>query len=228
MEWETILLDSALTVNIIPAPQILSASLKKEVNDIWEEKKKYYPNLFNGRIFNVQALSKNLITGFWTEYKFVLAQTEKPELYSELAIRSLAVIGLIRCPQGFLIGKRAANSVYLPGYWQSPPAGTVESRDGNNDVILTQQLYAEANEELGLNTHHLINPKIISATEHTDTHIIDIGILLKTNLSFIQILELWKKNNNSEYDELCCCAHYTDLPENTLPTTRFLIQHWSD
>ncbi|CAI3922663.1 unnamed protein product [Commensalibacter communis] len=228
MQWETIFLDSALAITIIPNPQILSIELKNQVEDIWEEKRKLFPYLFNGRIFNVQELTPNLITGYWTEYKYVLAQTERLELYSELAIRSLAVIGLIQCPQGFIIGKRTNKSVYLPGYWQSAPAGTVESRDKNDNIDLTQQLLAEANEELGLNIFHLTNPKIISATEHTNTHIIDVGILLKTELSFEEITSLWKNNNNPEYDELCCCASYTDLPENTLPTTRFLVEHWSD
>lgn len=228
MQWETLLLDQNININVTSSPKEISLHLKNEIASIWNTKKKQFPKLFNGRVFNVEELTPHIISGYWTEYKRVLAQTEKPELYPELAIRSLAVIGLIQCPEGFVLGKRTVKSVYLPGYWQSPPAGTVESRDGNDEVDLIQQLYAEAEEELGLHAHHLIDPRIISATEHTDTHIIDIGILLKTRLSFQEVSDLWKQNNNPEYDELLCCADYASLPENTLPTTRFLIQNWSE
>lgn len=228
MQWETILLNPSITTSITPIDKKLPLSLEKEVEDIWNNKKKQFPKLFNGRIFNVESINSDTIIGHWTEYKRVLAQTEKPELYPALIIRSLAVIGLIQCPEGFILGKRTVKSVYLPGYWQSPPAGTVESRDGSDEVDLIQQLYAEAEEELGLHAHHLMDPRIISATEHTDTHIIDIGILLKTNLSFQEVSDLWKQNNNPEYDELLCCVDYQSLPENTLPTTRFLIQNWSE
>lgn len=228
MQWKTILLNQSINIHITPSPPKIPLFLRNEVDFIWDNKKKQFPKLFNGRVFNVASLSPDIISGYWTEYKKVLAQTEKPELYSELAIRSLAVIGLIQCPEGFVLGKRTVKSVYLPGYWQSPPAGTVESRGGNDEVDLIQQLYAEAEEELGLHAHHLMDPKIISATEHTDTHIIDIGILQKTNLSFQEVFDLWRQNNNPEYDELLCCVDYESLPENTLPTTRFLIQNWSE
>lgn len=226
MYWETFTLNPLLKINVISTPKNYSSLLEHEVNAIWDYKKKQFPKLFNGRVFNVEAITPDTITGYWTEYKYVMAQAEKTELYPELSIRSLAVIGLIKCPQGFVLGKRTTKSVYLPGYWQSPPAGTVESREGKDDVNLLNQLYAEAEEELGLPQSALFNPSIISATEHTDTHIIDIGILFATNLDFQQIQKLWQKHNNPEYDELLCCSQYSELPENTLPTTRFLIQNW--
>lgn len=226
MQWETQILNSSLKINIVSSKKKYSSYLENEVKTIWDKKKLQFPKLFNGRVFNVERLTPFAINGYWTEYKYVLAQTEKPDLYPELSIRSLAVIGLIQCPQGFVLGKRTVKSVYLAGYWQSPPAGTVESRDGKDDVDLLTQLYAEAEEELGLHQSSLFNPRIISATEHTDTHIIDIGILLETKLYFQNIHDIWLKNNNPEYDALLCCAHYSELPENTLPTTRFLIQNW--
>lgn len=226
MQWETITLNSSLKINIISYPKIYSSSLENEVNNIWNIKKKQFPKLFNGRVFNVIDLTSDSITGYWTEYKYVLAQTEKPKLYPDLIIRSLAVIGLIQCPEGFVLGKRTLKSIYLPGYWQSSPAGTVESREDKDDVNLLNQLYAEAEEELGLYKSNLFNPRITSATEHTNTHIIDIGILLETKLSFQQIQTLWQENKNPEYDELLCCSQYSELPENTLPTTRYLIRNW--
>ncbi|EUK18835.1 NUDIX hydrolase [Commensalibacter papalotli (ex Servin-Garciduenas et al. 2014)] len=226
MQWNTTSLNSSLKISINSNIQKYSSSIENEVNTIWNNKRKQYPNLFNGRVFNIEQLNTETITGYWTEYRYVLAQTEKPELYPDLSIRSLAVIGLIKCPDGFILGKRTVKSVYLPGYWQSPPAGTVESREGKDNVDLHTQLYAEAEEELGLHQSNLINPRIISATEHTNTHIIDIGILLETKLSFQQIQTIWQVNNNPEYDEILCCSQYSELPENTLPTTQFLIQNW--
>lgn len=226
MQWETIILKSSLKINSVSCKKKYSSRLENEVNTIWEKKKRQFPKLFNGRVFNVEQLTPSVIDGYWTEYKYVLAQTERPDLYPELSIKSLAVIGLIQCPQGFVLGKRTVRSVYLPGYWQSPPAGTVESRDGEDNTNLLTQLYAEAQEELGVSQNNLFNPRILSATEHSNTHIIDIGILVETKLSFQEIQALWLKNNNPEYDELLCCSQYSELPENTLPTTRFLIQNW--
>ncbi|MDI2090218.1 NUDIX hydrolase [Commensalibacter oyaizuii] len=224
MQWETFALEPSLKVRSISNPYIYPSLLEAEVNRLWENKKKQFPKLFNGRIFNVTTITSNNITGYWTEYKYVLAQTVKPELYTQLLIRSLAVIGLIQCSQGIILGKRSTNAVYLPGYWQSPPAGTVESRQNTDDVNLLDQLYAEAQEELGLQQNDFFNPTILSATEHSDTHIIDIGIKLETQLSYQVILQKWKENANPEYQALICINNQLDIPDRTLPTTLYLLK----
>lgn len=226
IHWRSFFVNPDITVQVNQNTPTLSASLEQTVEKIWQDSKHQFPQLFNGRVFTVDTITPHHITGHWTEYRRILAQIKKPELYKSLSLRSLAINGLITCPEGFIIGKRASNSVYLPDYWQSPPAGSIESRHGNHDVNLPEQLYAEALEELGLSDADLEWDGIVSATEHPDSHIIDLGVLLKTKLPFSEVLKRWENNANQEYSQLNCWPITSEIPKDFLPTTKIMIEAW--
>lgn len=227
MQWKSIRLHPSFKVNVQNKTKQSSLSLNAQIEIIWNKKKQQYPYLFNGCVFTVNKLNSYYLTGHWTEFKLILAQMKRPELYKSLLLRPLAVNGLIQCADGFILGQRNKNSVYLPQYWQSPPAGSVESRQKEKTVDLMQQLYAEAKEELGLDQKHFTKTYIISATEHSDTHILDIGILLYTYLPFSEIKQIWQSNANNEYSQLICLSPSDAPPHLLLPTTQFLIKSWN-
>lgn len=223
MKWETISLDPTCSVHVFNKQIELSSNVKDQIEHIWYVKKQAFPNLFNGRIFTVTSLSPHQITGYWTEYKYALAQMENREFYNTLLLQPLAVTGLICCKDGFILGKRSQKAIYLPNYWQSAPAGNVESRHEENAVDLYQQLFIEAKEELGLEQELFSTIHILNATIHPRTHITDIGMMLHTNLSFQQIYKYWQENQNTEYDELICIADVTSIPKPLVPSTQLLI-----
>lgn len=59
---------------------------------------------------------------------------KEPGIYGDKVLKPLAVVGLMFAQDGIVIGRRADNSIYLPGYWQGAPAGNVESRAQENTV----------------------------------------------------------------------------------------------
>ena len=74
--------------------------------------------LFNGRIFSVDMISPERITGHLTEYRRHVAQVEDHTLFEALGIRSFSVCGVLRCSGGVAIGRRHAGAIYQPGMWQ--------------------------------------------------------------------------------------------------------------
>jgi hypothetical protein len=51
--------------------------------------------LFNGRVFSIDTIAPDRITGHLTEYRRQVAQTEENALFADLGIRSLAACGVL-------------------------------------------------------------------------------------------------------------------------------------
>ena len=239
-EWSWVALDQDITVQVDQATSGtdaadvpgLVADLEAEVEGIWSAERVRHPALFNGRVFSADKIDAACITGHWTEYRRVLAQIRKPTLFTRLNIRPLAVNGLLECVEGLLFGRRQADAIYLPGWWQAAPAGNVEARTGDG-VDLTSQLFTELQEELGLPPEVIEMIMPVAAIEHALTHVVDVGFLLRTSLSFGDIQRRRQQHGNDEYDLLRTVAPEAleqFLAENgptLLPSARILIERWS-
>ena len=205
----------------------LPPALETEVATIWQDERRTRPRLFNGTVFSADHVSAAGIEGHWTEYRRALAQLRAPALFDALRIRALAVTGLLECADGIVLARREAGSVYQPGTWQSPPAGSVERRPGGQgasdvgDVIdLAAQILEECEEELGLPAHDLAVRRAVLAIEHPGSRIVDVGMTLRTAQRFGAIEAAWRGRGNREYDRL---ALLTPPAPELLPTTRALI-----
>ncbi|WP_141493146.1 NUDIX hydrolase [Neokomagataea tanensis] len=225
-KWPTIHLNSDIKIKITNKKNNLFTKYDKIIEEIWLNKKKTYPTLYNGRVFCVDSMTPDHIHGHWDEYKNILAQMSQPALFAENPLKPLAVVGLFKASDGVIIGRRAKNSIYLPGYWQGLPAGNVETREESDHVDLKQQILAEALEELGLSAHELeVGPPLI-ACEHPDTHIIDIGIALYSRLPFDEVEARCQKYGNAEYDALMCLvSDQPSLPDQIVPTLIALLEY---
>ncbi len=225
-------LDVALAVEDAMAQ--LPPDLDAEVSSIWAAERARRPDLFNGQVFCADRIAPDRISGHWTEYRRVLAQMRRPELFDRLRIRALAVNGLIECMDGLVLGRRQAGAVYLPGFWQAPPAGNVEARNGSATVDLTSQLLAELDEELGLRPTEVEDIRAVMAIEHAGTHVVDVGFLLRTPLSFTAMKARQAVAGNNEYDALRVVAP-DEVPRllagaepMLLPSARILMRRWND
>lgn len=152
---------------------------------------------------------------------------KNPALFPQLRLQPLAVIGLLETPQGYVLGRRHPSSLYQGNFWQSPPAGSIERRGDSPEVNLAEQLMAEAEEELGLKAENLTigAPQLIA--RHPRTRILDIGIPMRTPLSFRDVEIVWKQAANQEYDQLALVPP-TDVEQwlnrpDLLPTSRALL-----
>jgi hypothetical protein len=135
-----------------PMPD-LTPPIEAEIDAIWRMEQSRLGNvLFNGRVFSGDVITPELVTGHWTEYRRIVAQLRRPELYEHIRIRPLAVGGVIQSPDGFIFGRRQPKAVYQAGEWQLPPAGNVDPtcEGPNGEVNVTAMLLTELGEELGL------------------------------------------------------------------------------
>ncbi|NHO31222.1 phosphohydrolase [Acetobacter fallax] len=227
-DWSCMALSPDLIVVSSGEPRLFSAGIEARVDTIWAGAKAARPALFNGRVFCADRVTPERIEGHWTDYRHALAQIEDPLIFGDRPLRQLAVCGGLRCSGGFVIARRAPLSLYLGGFWQSPPAGTVESRDGCDDISLADQIAAEAGEEIGLTRDELEIGHPLIAVTHMATQIVDIGIPLTTRLSFDEIRRRWSTKGNREYDQLALIADGESSAwrgrEDILPTTRRLFE----
>ena len=231
--WRSIPLHADVAFVVEGTMAELPPDLEARVASLWTAERARQPSLFNGRVFCADRIAPDRIEGHWTEYRRVVAQLRHPDLFDRLQIRGLAVNGLIECADGLVLGRRQAGAIYLPGFWQSPPAGAVEARMGLEADDLTTQLLAELEEELGLQAAEVEDVRAVMGIEHADTHIVDVGFLLRTTLSFASIEARRTMTGNHEYDALRV------VPPNDvarmlsgdepmlLPSARILMRCWS-
>ncbi|MFT9330797.1 MAG: NUDIX hydrolase [Acetobacter persici] len=226
-QWPLLRLSPSCIISVTDHAPRYTADAEAEITRIWAAACLKTPALFNGCVFSANRVTRTEISGHWTEYRAVLAQMKNPALFPHLRLQPLAVIGLLETPEGFVLGRRHPSSLYQGNFWQSPPAGSIERRGDSTDVHLGEQLLAEAEEELGLPTESLsVGPPCLIA-RHPGTRILDIGIPMRTPLSFSAVEARWKQSANQEYDQLALVPRQTvkewlDRPD-LLPTSRALL-----
>ncbi|MQR98958.1 NUDIX hydrolase [Gluconobacter aidae] len=224
-EWPVTLLKPDVVVQVARSMPMLSPDLETRVASHWDAALAIHPTLYNGRVFCADVIGPDAISGHWSEYRRVLAQMREPDLYGPQTLRPLAVVGLLRTPDGIVIGQRSEHSIYLPGYWQGAPAGNVESRAGEAEIDLAAQLLAECHEELGLTEADAQVGGCLLACEHPRTHIVDIGMDLTTILDFEALKERCRRLGNAEYQALKLLQPDTELPGRLVPTLSAMLEH---
>jgi hypothetical protein len=160
--------------------------------------------LFNGRVFSIDTIAADRITGHLTEYRRLVAQVEDNALFGELGIRSLAACGVLSCSAGVVIGRRPEAAIYQPGMWQLCPAGSVDGGAARADGTMDYraQLRTELQEELGIGPEVLGPITPLCVVEHAGSHVSDLGMAVQTTLSPDAILAAHRSSGNGEYDPL--------------------------
>ena len=97
--WRLHRVTASLMVRITEPMPDLTAPIEAEIDAIWRMEQSRLGNvLFNGRVFSGDVITPELVTGHWTEYRRIVAQLRRPELYEHIRIRPLAVGGVIQSP----------------------------------------------------------------------------------------------------------------------------------
>jgi 8-oxo-dGTP pyrophosphatase MutT (NUDIX family) len=191
----------ARTVGELPP---IPGGLGAEIDTLWEAAQvRTRGALFNGRVFSTDALTPSLLTGHLTEFRRIVAQMDRPELHAVLRVRPLAVCGVVCCRDGVVLGRRPARAVYQAGMWQLPPAGSVDAAAVQADgwIDLRGQLFRELQEELGLSRDRIVEARPLCMVEHPGSHVLDLGFLLRTEISGDAVLT-HARDGNGEYENL--------------------------
>jgi hypothetical protein len=199
----------ALAVQVTRPMPPLSPALDARVEALWTRaadrvERGGAGRLFNGRVFSIDAITPDLITGHLTEYRRVVAQAEDHALFPDLGIRALAVCGVLRCAGGIVIGRRPAAAVYQPGLWQLCPAGSVDGGAARADGTMDYQaqLRTEIREEIGLPPETLGPATPLCVVEHPGSHVCDLGMAVTTDLGAEAVLAAHRDHGDGEYDPL--------------------------
>jgi 8-oxo-dGTP pyrophosphatase MutT (NUDIX family) len=192
-------------VRIVRAMPDLSAALDAEIDRLWvAAQARMGGKLFNGRVFSADVITADLLAGHWTEFRRIVAQMDRPDLFAGLGLRPLAVNGIVHGPDGVVFGRRPAGAVYQPGQWQLPPAGSVDDGaarpDGAVDILAA--VLTELREELGLPPDAVCAPQPLAVVEHAASHVLDLGIALRTALTAAEIRTAHAAAGNAEYAAL--------------------------
>jgi hypothetical protein len=208
-----------ITVRVGRAMPELPTRVEREVERLWQVAARRVAAggagpMFNGRVFSADTITPHCVTGHLTEYRRVVAQIERPELFAELRLRAFAVCGVLRCAGGVVLGQRHRAAVYQPGMWQTAPAGSVDAgavaRDGTVD--LRRQLLSELHEELGLSSAETGALRPLCIIEHPGSHVSDLGMALVTYLNAETVLAAHCNMGNGEYQRVAV------VPETELST----------
>ncbi len=197
---------SSLNIKLLSCSRHLTTTVKYVVDEIWERKiSEKNGKLFNGQIFCVEKRDGNLIWGSFQEYKLLIAQYERPELYEELQITSLAVTGLLHWGDRILLGHRNSYVAQNQDQWELAPAGGLDpdALNSNGDIEPLNTLLAEAKEELDIELElgpFPPTPRLI--IESPTDHVIDIVYFVDMNSRQIDLLERIDQVSNDEYDRL--------------------------
>ncbi len=203
--WRVHELAAGATFRLVRGMAPLPPALDAEVDRIWAAAQvRADGKLFNGRVFSADVITPRLVCGHWTEFRRIVAQMNRHELFAVIGARPLAVGGVIRGPDGVIFGRRPARAVYQAGEWQLPPAGSVDPGVGRPDgtVDVVAQFLVELGEELGMSSADVHDPRPLCIVEHEGSHVLDLGIAATTHLTAAEIRARHAAGGNAEYDPL--------------------------
>ena len=199
--WPTLDVLPGIQARIVRAMPQLSPALDATVERHWHAAGQRHA-LFDGQVFSADRYASDRIEGHWTRYRRVVAAMDDPALAGPLQVRSLAVCGVLCCPDGVVLGRRCAGSVYQPGLWQCPPAGSVDHGAALDDgADLHAALLAELQEELGLDAGTVDAIRPLCLVQHP-TGVLDLGMQVMTRLPGAAVLAAHRAHGNREYDAL--------------------------
>lgn len=182
----------------------LRAELEAQVEALWaKEAERRGRPLFNGRLFSVDDLTSDHISGQFVEYRFFLAQRLEPALFGPLRIRPLAVSGVVESPDGLILGRRNSDLQTDPDKWELAPSGGLDPETClvQGVVDYRRQFYRELVEEVGIDESRVTGVSPFTIIEDTTTHVLDLGIAACTDLRATQIGEAFSQAGD-EYSEI--------------------------
>jgi hypothetical protein len=211
----------------------LSTELEAEVQSAWDaEGKTRSGALFDGKIFSIDELAPDRITGVFVDYRLFVAQRRQPDLFSSLCVRPLAVSGMIESPDGLIFGLRNTDLTTDGEKWELVPSGGLDPDIclQNCTVDYMAQFYAELADEIGLSEAEISGAVPFALVEDSTTHVFDLGIVGQTSLRATHI-NLAFSQEHREYSELRLveksqladfCAEQL---ANIVPATAMLLRH---
>lgn len=201
---------SSAAVRLNDSPLVLPDNIEVEVELLWQaEQARRGKALFNGKMFSAVEITPDTILGRIVEYRHLIAQRAKPELFEALKVRPVAVSGLFECAKGVVFGRRSGAMTQDAGLWELCPSGGLDTSKtaASDEVDYCAQILTELQEEIGISPDDVTEIHPFCLVDDLDSHVIDIGIALTSRLSADEVLAIHRAAATKEYDELLIVPH---------------------
>lgn len=202
---KVVLLSSLAVVRLNAGPLVLSGDLETEVDLLWQaEQARNGKTLFNGKIFSAVEVTSSSILGRVVEYRLLIAQRVKPNLFDVLNVRPVGVSGMFACANGVVFGRRARTMTQDGGRWELCPSGGLDTSKTalGGEVDYCAQILTELQEEVGVGPDVITEIRPYCLVYDLDSHVIDIGITLTSEILADEVVKMHRNAATKEYDEL--------------------------
>ncbi|MEQ8603731.1 MAG: hypothetical protein RIB45_10455 [Marivibrio sp.] len=183
---------SIITQGLLP----LSDSQHARIGMIWETAIRARPDLTDDRVLVARSIEPPAFHCAVTSYRTFIACREDAELAQDLALRPVAVSGVLQCADGLVFGRRGKTVSQDPGMWELAPSGTLTP-----DATLESQIRTELDEEIGPIPAEIDAP--VGWLEDTQSGVIDFLLPIRTPLDAAALHRLPR---TPEYPEIAVAA----------------------
>ncbi|HZQ18199.1 MAG TPA: hypothetical protein VFA90_05715 [Terriglobales bacterium] len=193
------------SVRLVKNKIVLTESVQREIESLWHaEEQRRGKGMFNGQVLSVVEISSEGITARVSEYRHFIAQRKRPELFDVLRVRPLAVSGVLACRDGIVFGLRESAVTQHAGSWELVPSGGIDTntQTKGGEVDYRATILAELQEEIGISADRVSEVKPFCLIEDNSSHVLDIGIALKSPISGDSLFEIHRSAATKEYTEL--------------------------
>ena len=190
------------------AEMTLPLATMEAVDAAWAQARGRRPSLRDDPLLSLQSQDGATLRGHFVPYRFWIAQRADPSLTDVLHVRPLAVTGLTRVEEGWLLGKRADDTTQDPGRWELVPAGgfSLQARVPPHRLSPTVQLGLELEEELNLDPARIEGAVPRFLVEDAKDGVWDLVYELMLDVSLAEVQRAFDTRDSREVVELACVA----------------------
>jgi len=154
----------------------ITPEIKREIDQLWlRHSRESRHEVFDGPVLSVINHSAHEIVVSCLSYRYLIAGRLAPDIRHALRIRPLGVTGVLRCPDGVVLGCRSQHVSY-PDLWECAPSGGLQTAEDPK-----RQLVQELEEETGLTAGHLQHIEVASLLWDSEHEVFDIAYRLQTS-----------------------------------------------
>lgn len=185
-------------------------------------------------ILSVAAIAETGIHVEAVPYRYYAAQRRDPTLAAALAVRPLAVSGIVFCSDKVILGRRSQHVTQDTGMLELVPGGSVEAKRVRPDgaVDLAGQFLAELAEEIGVTPPAGAAPRIVGFIEDEAESVVDAVLTLTLLETEAEVRWAHADLATNEYEEFVFAtpvearAMLAKDPGDLSPVTRTIFQSW--
>lgn len=208
----------------------LSAEDIAQIDVMWKDATTNNRELFDGNILSC-SIDHFVLECKQIPYRIFFACNYLSNLKKQLSLQALAVSGICRSKNKFLLGRRASGFSRYDGLIELVPSGGVDADRLKSDgtVDYEGQLLVELEEEAGLKATAILSKRLLGFIRNETESIVDICLELELDPTVLDLE--WTTTKTKEYEEFFWldsndAQELLKTPEKLVPASFTLLQNY--